>query len=309
MGPPAIAVWNTAVMRVQPSLRGTRLKGASAMLLATLAAVVVVLVLNGGETQQTIVAESARDEGLEVGEVEMLLQVQEAAEKMSLKAVMLKLQKAKKREKMLRTAKKEARKLRKKSKKVKKQLTKSRKAVKKAAAKRLTSHIASAVERARKRANRRAVRRHMTKASQRLLRWKYMMDAKNQVIVRHLQAAKARALRHSKQQVANCAIRLKQLKQVVADANKRAAANAAEETASKKALDTAAPAAKAVALQTWKKVVHERDASARTAARASAKQRRGVIRCARIKAHQAHVQNLVKRAAMRIAKNAKRIAA
>merc|ERR1711881_450564 len=110
-----------------------RLKGASALLLATLAAVVVVLVLNEGEAQQTIVAESARDsEGL--GEVEMLLQVQEAAEKMSLKAVMLKLQKAKKREKM------------------------RRKAVKKAAAKRLTKHIASAVELARKRTNRRAVR-------------------------------------------------------------------------------------------------------------------------------------------------------
>jgi len=296
-------------MRVQPSpWDNLRLKGASALLLATLAAVVVVLVLNEGEAQQTIVAESARDsEGL--GEVEMLLQVQEAAEKMSLKAVMLKLQKAKKREKMLRKAKKDARKLRKKTKKVKKQLIKSRKAVKKAAAKRLTKHIASAVELARKRANRRAVRRHMTKASQRLLRWKYMMDAKNQVIVRHLQAAKARALRHAKQQVANCAIRLKQLKLVVANANKRAAAAAAEETASKKALDAAAPAAKAVALQAWKKVLRERDASARTAHRANSKQRRTVIRCNHIKAHQAHVQNLVKKAALRIAHNKARIAA
>merc|ERR1711939_1171350 len=306
----ALSVGRTCTMvRVQPSLwDNLRLKGASALLLATLAAVVVVLVLNEGEAQQTIVAESARDsEGL--GEVEMLLQVQEAAEKMSLKAIMLKLQKAKKREKMLRKAKKDARKLRKKTKKVKKQLIKSRKAVKKAAAKRLTKHIASAVELARKRANRRAVRRHMTKASQRLLRWKYMMDAKNQVIVRHLQAAKARALRHAKQQVANCAIRLKQLKLVVANANKRAAAAAAEETASKKALDAAAPAAKAVALQAWKKVLRERDASARTAHRANSKQRRTVIRCNHIKAHQAHVQNLVKKAALRIAHNKARIAA
>merc|ERR1712196_359842 len=131
-------------------------KGASILLLATFAAVVVVLVINGGEdTAPAFVAEST---STSVEETDALIEVQAAAavaeqgEKMHLKDIMNKLRKAKKQEKAARSAKKA-----KKMAKLKaKALHKIHKGVRKAAVKRLLARVQKAVMQARDRADREA---------------------------------------------------------------------------------------------------------------------------------------------------------